>query len=103
VCAVCPVRAECLEFALRALPYGIAGGLTPAERRGLRGQSGARIAALHEAARTATTRRQRAAAGRALLDAGRPADEVARVCGVSVATAHRWAVLARTQVVEVPA
>jgi hypothetical protein len=36
VCARCPVRAECLEFALRLLPYGIAGGLTEQERRALR-------------------------------------------------------------------
>jgi WhiB family redox-sensing transcriptional regulator len=36
VCAGCPVRAECLAYALEALPYGIAGGLTEDERRGLR-------------------------------------------------------------------
>jgi hypothetical protein len=36
VCAGCPVRAECLEFALAKLPYGIAGGLTEVERRALR-------------------------------------------------------------------
>ncbi|MGD9528647.1 MAG: WhiB family transcriptional regulator [Pseudonocardia sp.] len=103
ICAGCAVRPDCLAYALRALPYGIAGGLTPEERRELRGRSGTRIAELTEAARTATTRRQRAAAGRALLDAGRPAAEVARVCGVSVATARRWAVLARTQITEVSA
>jgi len=103
VCAVCPVRAECLVFAVRALGDGIAGGLTPEERRGLRRPSRERIAGLVESARTATTRRQRAAAGRALLDAGRPAAEVARVCGVAEATARRWAVLARTQILGVSA
>lgn len=36
VCGVCSVRAECLTWALDALPYGIAGGLTEDERRGLR-------------------------------------------------------------------
>ncbi len=35
VCAGCVVRAECLADAL-GLPYGIAGGLTAAERHGLR-------------------------------------------------------------------
>ena len=35
VCAGCPVRAACLDEAVR-IPYGIAGGLTPEERRGRR-------------------------------------------------------------------
>lgn len=36
VCEPCPVRAECLAWALEALPeFGIAGGLTPEERREL--------------------------------------------------------------------
>lgn len=32
VCAKCPVRAECLAWALVVLPYGIAGGHTANER-----------------------------------------------------------------------
>lgn len=36
VCARCPVRAECLDWALGELPYGIAGGLTEDERAALR-------------------------------------------------------------------
>lgn len=37
VCASCPVRVPCLEFALRTNEQdGIWGGLTPDERRGLR-------------------------------------------------------------------
>lgn len=103
VCAVCPVRAECLAYALRAIGDGIAGGLTPEERRGLRRPARDRVAALVETARTATTRRQRADAGRALLDAGLSVGEVARVCEVSGTTARRWAVLARTQMLEVSA
>jgi WhiB family redox-sensing transcriptional regulator len=39
VCARCPVRAECLEYALRELPYGVAGGLTEDERRTARQRS----------------------------------------------------------------
>lgn len=36
VCARCPVRAECLEFALgNGLDEGVFGGLTPQERRKL--------------------------------------------------------------------
>lgn len=37
VCAGCPVRAECLEWALRSGDaHGILGGTTPEERRYLR-------------------------------------------------------------------
>ncbi len=37
VCAVCPVRVECLTDALnrRDIAYGVLGGLTPRERREL--------------------------------------------------------------------
>jgi WhiB family transcriptional regulator, redox-sensing transcriptional regulator len=40
ICAVCIVRAECLAFALEnpeASEYGIWGGLSPSQRRRLRG------------------------------------------------------------------
>jgi hypothetical protein len=36
VCARCPVTAECREWALVALPFGVAGGLSEDERRALR-------------------------------------------------------------------
>lgn len=36
VCVRCPVVAECLSFALVAIPEGVAGGLTAEERQGLR-------------------------------------------------------------------
>lgn len=37
ICTVCPVHAECLEYALEIRePYGIWGGLTETERRGKR-------------------------------------------------------------------
>ena len=36
ICAACPVRVECREFALRVRePHGIWGGLTEVERRDL--------------------------------------------------------------------
>jgi WhiB family redox-sensing transcriptional regulator len=39
VCSVCPVRLECLEWAMaRPAEFGIWGGLTEAERRTLRAQ-----------------------------------------------------------------
>lgn len=35
-CAICPVRVECLEYAVRIRePYGVWGGLNEIERRGL--------------------------------------------------------------------
>jgi WhiB family transcriptional regulator, redox-sensing transcriptional regulator len=40
VCARCPVRERCLEYALdNGLDHGIFGGLTETERRGLRRRS----------------------------------------------------------------
>lgn len=37
VCRNCPVKAECLDYALsHGMVYGVWGGLTEAERRGLR-------------------------------------------------------------------
>lgn len=41
ICAVCPVRTECLRDALdrRELAFGVRGGLTPTQRRALLRQS----------------------------------------------------------------
>jgi WhiB family redox-sensing transcriptional regulator len=39
VCAACPVAVECLAFAMRFLPDGIAGGTTAAERSVIRRRS----------------------------------------------------------------
>lgn len=103
VCAVCPVRAECLAFSLRALPYGIAGGLTADERRGLP-RTGAPVSTaefVDVSVRGSQT--EIAAAGRAELAAGRDLDEVARRCGVSRRTAQQWAAAVRNQIMEVSA
>ncbi len=36
ICQICPVNSECLEYALTIRePYGIWGGLTETERRGM--------------------------------------------------------------------
>lgn len=43
ICEDCPVRAQCLEYALRTgQDHGIWGGLTPQERRELRRSNDAR-------------------------------------------------------------
>jgi len=39
VCGPCAVRANCLSYALEAMPEGIWGGTTPEERRAARGSS----------------------------------------------------------------
>ncbi|MHA6631886.1 WhiB family transcriptional regulator [Pseudonocardia sichuanensis] len=101
VCARCPVRPQCLEFALRALPEGVAGGLTPDERRAharRARRAGQQVPARVEvdvtgrgAAVLGATPAEVGAAGRAALRAGRPVRQVARECGVSERTAQRWA------------
>ncbi|MBA3905623.1 MAG: WhiB family transcriptional regulator [Pseudonocardiales bacterium] len=85
VCAGCPVRVECLDEALLRIPEGIAGGLTPEERRRMRRPL------IAPEVRSGSRCGEREAAGRALLAAGRPVREVARSCGVSERTAARWA------------
>lgn len=96
VCAVCRVRAECLSFALEALPYGVAGGMTPDERRALAARSGKRVATpLVGEVLPGATRAEVAAAGAALLAQGRTPQAVAQACGVSERTALRWAAQAR--------
>ena len=98
-CAVCPVRAQCLAFALDALPYGIAGGMTAEQRR-----------TLHRRVREGTTdpsprrrpdpsplagRSRRGERVRALAIAqlikGRAQAEVAREFDVHPRTVGRWA------------
>ncbi len=90
VCAGCPVRAECLNEALARIPEGIAGGLTPAERRRLsRGHALQRVTE-EELVRVARSRAEVAAAGSVLLASGRSRQSVARACGVSERTVYRW-------------
>ncbi len=96
VCAGCAVRSECVEEALVRIPDGIAGGLTPEERRGLRSAVAHESTVIVETGLRAGARRgEREAAGRVLLAAGRPIREVAYRCGVGERTAARWAARAR--------
>ena len=97
VCAGCAVRPQCLAFALRALPYGVAAGLTPEERRALAHRGGVPARARFEvdepdqAVPVGSTRAEVCAAGCAALRAGRPVRDVAQTFGVSERTAQRWA------------
>lgn len=92
ICAGCPVRVQCLDEALARIPYGVAGGLTPEERRGRhRRVAAVPTSALEVGLRRGATRAEVEAAGRVLLLAGRPVGEVAQRCGVSERTAVRWA------------
>lgn len=96
VCAGCPVRAACLAWALRALPYGIAGGLTAEERRDLRARHAPRVRTHRElTCPPGAARPEVAAAGRAAIQAGHDVREVAAEFGVSERTAVRWAAQVR--------
>lgn len=105
VCAGCPVRAQCLAWALEVLPFGVAGGLGEAERAALRrtgGRAGrARRApvVLPDPARGQASEQR--AAGCAALAAGRDREQVAAECGVSRRTVERWAAALRDGAVRV--
>lgn len=88
VCRRCPVLVQCRRWAVAQLPYGIAGGLTEDERRGLRART---TNSRKVMAPVNATAREQAAAGRAALWCGRTPAEVAREFGVSERTAQRWA------------
>ena len=93
VCAGCPVRSECLTWALAVLPEGIAGGMTEHERR----REQARRRGERRRARRAPkrpvggTRAEIATAGQAAIAAGLSVREVAGEFLVSPRTAGRWA------------
>ena len=70
VCAGCPVRTQCLDYALRVLPEGIAGGTTPAERNALRRQRGLELVDTRLGLLPPDGQRERAAAGRRAAAAG---------------------------------
>ena len=102
VCAGCPVRAECLTWALSNLSDGIAGGMTQHDRRAeqARRRDNRRAARLP---RPRTPRRpvggsaaEVAAAGRPALAAGLSVGEVAAQFLVTPRTAARWAAAIHT-------
>ena len=99
VCGGCPVRSECLSWALAALPEGIAGGMTEHERRQEKTRRrGVRRRGRRVPRRPAGgTREEVAAAGRAAIAAGLSAREAAGEFLVSERTAARWARAVHTE------
>jgi hypothetical protein len=93
VCGGCPVRSECLEWALAALPEGIAGGMTEHERRQekVRRRDARRPVRRVPQRPAGGTREEVAAAGRAAIAAGLSPREAAGEFLVSERTAARWA------------
>jgi hypothetical protein len=82
ICAACPVRQPCLDYALRhGITHGIWGGLTERDRRPLR---------VHH---TAAARQRRDEAITAAAAAGSTLAAIARTFGVAVTSVSR--VLAR--------
>ena len=111
VCARCPVVAECLSFALLAVPEGVAGGLTGQERRAVRRQrdrasrssaAGVRgrlpagvdprvVAQLMAGARVSgAARGELAQAAVGLHEAGHRAGWIAARLGVDARLVYRW-------------
>ncbi|GAA4544185.1 WhiB family transcriptional regulator [Pseudonocardia xishanensis] len=100
VCAGCPVREQCLAWALAALPYGVAGGLDEQERAELRRgrevslPEGMRPKIVVPGGAKSLPPRERGeviAAGRRALAEGVPRPRVAVEFGVSRRTVDRWA------------
>ena len=98
VCARCPVRAACLTEALRRIPDGICGGLTPTERRARTARTDRPASAmipqtLADAERLGKAGRRRV--GLHLLDNGSPVSAVCKTLGVDDRTVRRWAEILR--------
>lgn len=90
VCGDCAVRRRCLEYALRVLPDGIAGGMTPGERAELRRERGVDLEFVPVELVPLVGVRERAAAGREAAATGVSASQLIRRFGVAHRTAHRW-------------
>jgi hypothetical protein len=100
VCAGCPVVAECREFALAELAYGVAGGLSESERRALRARRprpAVARSAVVVVVPSSGSKREQAAAGRAAVRAGAGRVEVAREFGVTARTVERWVAQVRDE------
>ena len=96
VCGGCPVREQCLTWALAHQPDGIAGGMTEHERRTEARRRGGQAPARPITVPACATPSELSSAGRAALAAGGSVQEVADEFGVSERTALRWARSART-------
>ncbi|WP_098959405.1 WhiB family transcriptional regulator [Pseudonocardia sp. N23] len=90
VCAACAVRQRCLDHALRSLPDGIAGGMTPGERAQLRRGKGVDLEFVPVELMPRVGVMERAAAGREAAATGASTSQLVRRFGVAHRTAHRW-------------
>lgn len=79
ICAGCPLRIACLDYALANEPFGIYGGLDAVQRRALRGAPMPFYEERREAARI-----------RRMFAQGMTAAQVAAHYGVSRRTIERW-------------
>ncbi|GAA3250896.1 hypothetical protein GCM10017691_63230 [Pseudonocardia petroleophila] len=96
VCVGCPVREQCLTWALTHQPDGIAGGMTEHERRHelaqRRGRQQGRLPRPRTPQRPVNaTRAEIAEVGRAAIAAGMSVPDAAGEFLVSARTAGRWA------------
>lgn len=96
ICRECPVRNQCLEYALtHDERYGIWGGCDPVERRMLTTSDG-RIKRVTpnsintERLTLKPQQRERVDLINDALACGRDAEQVAAACGVSINTLERW-------------
>lgn len=102
ICSDCPVRAECAAWAIEALPHGVAGGMTAAERHHARHNqpplttTACRNSTTSIRAVASRTRSRRIEDGQAALAHGVARAEVAIEFGVSRRTVDRWAADRRT-------
>lgn len=99
VCRDCPVRFQCLEWALEHLEYGIAGGLTEDERAELRRKTGTRA----ERQPGGPPPRSRGETTLAVVDAPRRGASTAEVVdrfGVSERSVQRLAAQLRKELAE---
>ena len=84
VCQACPVRAECLEYALRHDErFGVWGGMTEQQRRRLRRHRGL-------PSRAARDRADKQATARRMFAAGRSKSEIGRLLGLSGTTLNSY-------------
>jgi hypothetical protein len=98
VCGRCPVRPECLRWALDELSDGLAGGLTSEERSQLRARSATGERRPRPVRRpVGGSASEVAAAGRAALREGLDLQVAAIEFGVSPRTVQRWASQVRAE------
>lgn len=95
ICRRCPVTGACLAFALDALPYGIAGGMTEDERRTVRSRRPSCRRRRVFTRLEFVSRRELTEAGQDAIRAGLSVQQAAEQFEVTPRTASRWAAQVR--------